>query len=61
MRKNIEVLGWAFIMGVAIMLGMRAINWIVPNPPVMVLVCLEDKDGPRNCKDYGSFEEASDD
>ncbi len=34
----------AFAFGALVALGMKAIEWLIPKPPVQILVCLQNDD-----------------
>lgn len=57
----VKQLIWWAILCLIVLSVVRVFEWAVPRPPVMILVCIEDKDGPRNCKKYKTLEELSSD
>jgi len=59
--RLIKNLAFLFVAGAAIIAGARTTQAIWPAPPLIVLVCVEDKDGPRNCKKYETLKELSSD
>ncbi len=34
----------------------KAIEWMIPSPPIKVLVCIKDNDGKYSCSKYKSGE-----
>ena len=55
-----EITGWV-VLCLIILSVVRVFEWTIPKPPIMILVCIEDKDGPRNCKKYRTLKELSSD
>ncbi len=54
MKKN-EILGTLvayFILGAVVVAGMRAAEWLIPQPEARILVCVTSDTGKRDCRTW---------
>ena len=58
LKETAKQIAWMLVIGASLMLGIRAVEWLVPEPPSRIIVCMASDLGKRECRNLEELMQA---